>query len=331
MWKFEGSKPRIAYKINLSLYNMKALYILLLLSYCSLGYSQDRKIDKLEILYSQKHYTKVLRNANKLLAMPDYDYSGMPSFYKSLALFKLVDVEDWYTRHDNAVNEAITNYNTFLTYEKTDAYIKSHYFEIAELKLYLIDLQKILRQKKQHANALKIERFVQQQLKNVNEYGIDRSKPPLVNNKPIKPNKKNNKNATEKPTESKSLSLRERIVAFARKYVGVKYLWAGNSPKGFDCSGYIGYIFKNHGIIMPRSAAGQKENSTKLKVIEAFMGDLVFFKSGSKITHVGLIISKPKEPLTMIHSSSSKGIIITNIDQSTYWKQKLSGAGRVIK
>lgn len=295
-------------------------------------FGQDKKIDNLEVLYSQKHYTKVLRKANKLLAIPDYDYSGMPTFYKSIALFRLAGVPDWFNRHQNGLDNAILAYNKFLSYDKIDIYIKSHYFEVAELKLYLIDLQKSFKHDKQKDNALKLERFINSQLRGISQYGIDKTVLPERTSAVNRKKSKANKELSHKPnTAQAKLSLREKIVAFAKQFLGVKYQWAGTTPNGFDCSGYIGYIFQNHGITMPRSAAAQKNNATKLKLIEAFMGDLVFFKSGTKITHVGLVISKPNEALTMIHSSTSKGIIITNIDQSNYWKPKLGGAGRIIK
>ena len=57
---------------------------------------------------------------------------------------------------------------------------------------------------------------------------------------------------------------------------------------------------------------------------------MIFFGKGNAITHVGIVVSEKGEPLTMIHSSTSKGIIITNIETSTYWKSKLKGIGSVI-
>jgi peptidoglycan DL-endopeptidase CwlO len=57
------------------------------------------------------------------------------------------------------------------------------------------------------------------------------------------------------------------------------------------------------------------------------MGDLVFFASGSTISHVGLVISNKGENLMMVHSSTSKGVIITEIPTSTYWQGKLKAAG----
>lgn len=287
-------------------------------------FGQDKRIDNLEILYSQKFYTKVIKKANKLLAIPDYDYSGMPRFYKAISMFKLVNDPDWYSKNNKAISKAIDIYDEFLTYPKAMDYTKSHYFEIADLKLYLTSLEKDLISKGKKKDAKLINKFISIQLRNVNRFGLEYQK---NNSKPKteiteKPNIKSNKKAD---------LIREQVVRFAKKYLGVKYQWAGATPKGFDCSGFVGYVLKNYGILIPRTASEQKIKAQKLKFQNAFMGDLLFFKTGSKITHVGLVISKRSETLTMIHASTSKGIIITNVSGSSYWKPKLAAAGRYIK
>lgn len=293
------------------------------------SFSQDKKIDQLEVLYSQKHFTKVLRKSNKLLAIPDYDYSGMPTFYKSLATFKLLSHADWTAKHKDGLSNAIALYKEFLEHSKVESYIKSHYFEIAELKQYLIDLEKQYKGNKRTIDAKTINEFLEFQLKNVTAYGVKidaqvASKANRKDNKKVVKNKLNTEAST-------SIETREEMVTFAVQFIGTPYKWAGNSPSGFDCSGYIGYIYNNYGVSVPRSASALKENSTKISDKEATKGDLVFFKTGNKITHVGLVISEVGEPLTMIHSSTSKGIIKTEVHASTYWSKKYAGAGRILE
>ena len=95
---------------------MQKLLLLLFIFIGFNSFSQDKKIDKLEVLYAQEHYTKVLRKSNHLLANPEYDYSGMPSFYKSLVLFRLSGDEVWFRRHKKSIDDAIILYLKFVKY-----------------------------------------------------------------------------------------------------------------------------------------------------------------------------------------------------------------------
>ena len=123
---------------------------------------------------------------------------------------------------------------------------------------------------------------------------------------------------------------RIKIVATAKEQLGVPYVWAGSSPNGFDCSGFTSYVMKKHGMDLPRRAGDQYESSTKLKAKDAKKGDLVFFNNGSGISHVGIVISDKGEPLVMIHSASSTGIIITEVEKSEYWMKRLHGYGTYV-
>ena len=111
------------------------------------------------------------------------------------------------------------------------------------------------------------------------------------------------------------------LSTLAKKYLGGKYVWGGEEPSGFDCSGYTQYIFNKIGINLPRTAYAQSKVGT---TVEGSLkkGDLLFFNTdpsrGIPVTHVGVYLEKGK----FIHAASkSKGIIIsalTNKYQQTY-------------
>ncbi|HIP37670.1 MAG TPA: NlpC/P60 family protein [Crocinitomix sp.] len=286
------------------------------------SFSQDKKIDKLEIYYDQGHYTRVYRKANQLLANPNYDYSAMPKFYKSLAIFRLSNDLTWLKRHKNEINDAINLYRLFLEHNSAEDYIKAHYVEIGELKIYLQTLEERLKTLGYKTQAEQIHKFVHQELKQVKGY-VRPKETPTNNDNP-------NQNANSDVSTHQSKNLREKIVAYAKQFIGVKYVWAGHSPSGFDCSGFTSYVLKHFNILLSRTASGQLEGAKKIKISTAFTADLVFFGHSGKITHVGLIVSQKGEDLTMIHASTSKGIIITNIEKSTYWKPKLKATARVV-
>jgi cell wall-associated NlpC family hydrolase len=123
---------------------------------------------------------------------------------------------------------------------------------------------------------------------------------------------------------------REQIINYAKKYVGTPYVWAGNSSSGFDCSGFTSYVMKEFGKDLPRRAVDQYESCRKLKEKNVQKGDLIFFDNGSGISHVGMIVSEKGKPLVMIHASSSKGIIITEIEKSDYWLKRINGFGTYV-
>ncbi|EON72525.1 NlpC/P60 family protein [Lysinibacillus sphaericus] len=115
------------------------------------------------------------------------------------------------------------------------------------------------------------------------------------------------------------------LVQIAKQQLGVKYAFGGTKPStGFDCSGYITYVYNNAGISTPRKTAAGFYNSAK-KVSTPKVGDLVFFANTYKpgISHAGIYIGNNQ----MINASNS-GVTIANIN-STYWKQYFVGYGRL--
>ena len=308
---------------------MRYLVFIAFISASWFGNAQDKKIDQLEILYDQGYYSKVWHKSDKLMVMPEYDYSGLPAFYHALSLFRLANDEAWFKRHNYAIDEAVSAYRKFLESERIADYINAHYYEIASLKTYLVYLETKFEGLRLTAAAAQIQKFRLNELKGI------KSRPDIIHDKRTngevankdKLNEIENKDETVSNTNDNYKEFRQKMVVYAKSLVGVKYKWAGISPDGFDCSGFVGYVHQKYGFTLPRSASDQLAQAKKLKLDEAFMGDLVFFASGSTISHVGLVISNKGENLMMVHSSTSKGVIITEIPTSTYWQGKLKAAG----
>lgn len=115
------------------------------------------------------------------------------------------------------------------------------------------------------------------------------------------------------------------LVKIAKQQLGTKYTFGGTKPStGFDCSGYITYVFNNAGISTTRKTAAGFYNTAK-KVSTPQVGDLVFFANTYKagISHAGIYIGNNQ----MINASDS-GVTIANI-YSPYWKKHLVGFGRI--
>ena len=118
----------------------------------------------------------------------------------------------------------------------------------------------------------------------------------------------------------------EAIIATAKQYIGVPYVWGGSTPSGFDCSGYIQYVFGKHGISLPRTSAQQYTVGVWVSKSNLRPGDLVFYNtSGSGVSHLGIYIGNGK----FIHASTSRGVMISEMSNS-YWSARYYGARRIL-
>lgn len=124
---------------------------------------------------------------------------------------------------------------------------------------------------------------------------------------------------------------KENMLRNAKKHLGEDYVWGGTTPGGFDCSGYMQYIYKKEGVIIPRTANQQSKVGKEVSRFELKKGDLLFFLTDKSrrvpITHVGMYLGDDK----FIHAASKrKGIIITSLNKSRYSRLFVK-ATRVIK
>ena len=82
------------------------------------------------------------------------------------------------------------------------------------------------------------------------------------------------------------------VVAMAMRYLGVPYVYGGMSPRGFDCSGLVGYVYAKFGFHLARSAQSLYNTTRHISSSQAVAGDLVFFHTGRGVTHVGIFIKR---------------------------------------
>lgn len=131
----------------------------------------------------------------------------------------------------------------------------------------------------------------------------------------------------EKSVETENYDV-EKVIEFAKTFIGTPHIMSGTSKKGMDCSGLIMIVHKEYGVILPHSSHEQGRYGTVIASVDSLeRGDLLFYyssyNSSNFITHVGIYLGDG----TFIHASASGGVIITKFSDN-YWRTKYLFATR---
>ena len=215
---------------------MKKIYVFafaLFIQFTVLG--QNPKIDKLEMLFEQGHYQRVYRKSNQLLDNPDYDFSMLPTYYKSISLFQLSQNKHWLSKNKEALLEAEKLY--LIVKESPEGYklFNAHMYELIWLKNDLTSWAEDLKIQNEESEFLQVQKII-------NDLFDD-----------VKGDVSESSNVTEEvvlpliPENIEEIELRDEVIMIASQYIGKPYVWAGNSPDGFDCSGFTSYVMKKNG------------------------------------------------------------------------------------
>lgn len=121
-----------------------------------------------------------------------------------------------------------------------------------------------------------------------------------------------------------------KVIRKALSFKGTKYKYGGTSKSGMDCSGLMYTSFKSANVILPRTSIDQSKKGIRVSQSSVRKGDLVFFKTGGKgrINHVGLVVSVDGRDVKFVHSSSSRGVMISSLKEG-YWSNAFSQIRRV--
>lgn len=136
-------------------------------------------------------------------------------------------------------------------------------------------------------------------------------------------------NKSESKRENKYVV--KNLIEKATDNIGVRYKAGGTTKSGFDCSGLVFTTFESENIKLPRSSYEQSKIGKIIRFEDAEKGDLIFFKTNKskQINHVGLITEVNSNEIKFVHSSTSKGVIISSTKES-YYQNSFAQINRVI-
>lgn len=128
-------------------------------------------------------------------------------------------------------------------------------------------------------------------------------------------------------------SLTARLLDKAKAFIGTPYRLGGSTPKAFDCSGFVSYVFKQAGVELPRSSVTQSKVGETVDLDDAQPGDLLFFKTRgqkNRISHVGIYLGDGQ----FIHASSKGGkqhrrVRISDVE-GQYYMKRLATVRRIL-
>jgi len=152
------------------------------------------------------------------------------------------------------------------------------------------------------------------------------SRKPSTYTKPKTYTKKSTQKKAPPATSKTSSTTLTRLYTQYKGWKGAPYQYGGMSKGGVDCSGFVHRTYtKLFNIKLPRMTKDQVNQGKRVYINQLHAGDLVFFKTGWNVRHVGIYLEKGK----FVHASSSKGVMISNM-YTGYWKKNYWQARRLI-
>lgn len=125
----------------------------------------------------------------------------------------------------------------------------------------------------------------------------------------------------------------DNIISVGKTFLGIPYRWGGTSENGFDCSGFIKYIFEWFGINLPRTSREMANYGSYVSRDQLQKGDLIFFSgrnmNSGVVGHIGIVVEVTNEAIKMMHSSSSQGVHIEDLNKSVYFNKRYITARRL--
>ncbi|MEO0896547.1 MAG: NlpC/P60 family protein [Bacteroidota bacterium] len=121
----------------------------------------------------------------------------------------------------------------------------------------------------------------------------------------------------------------DKVIRKAESYLGTPYKYGGNGRRGIDCSGLMKNSFASVKYTIPRTSREQQRLGESISKNDIQRGDMIFFTTkGSRVNHVGLVTKVTRNDVKFIHSTSSRGVIVSSLNEK-YWRKRYHSAKRL--
>ena len=130
--------------------------------------------------------------------------------------------------------------------------------------------------------------------------------------------------------------LASKMVNYGERFLGTRYVWGASGPNAFDCSGFVGYVYRSFGIDLHRSSSEQFTQGERVAMGNLRPGDLLFFSSSTsgrgRVGHVAMVVSVDNAAgsCTFIHASTKRGVVYQRFPDNGYYQKHFVGARRIL-
>lgn len=286
---------------------------------------QDKTIDKVEMLYDQGNFAKVHRTTTKLQKEAKYKNSAPLILFEALAEYQLSKTKTKFTE-----SNAISLFKEFIALDPNSEYVALYDIYIYDLQIGLVNSIRDLETQGDSEEAQQKFDLYSSLFEHQVSYKEITTTQPAIAPKKIALEDELEDDELIIPTTDAQKKFQKEVLKEANKHVGTPYKYGGITPKGFDCSGFAQYVMAQNNIELPRTSREQSTLYKKIKLKNIEAGDLIFFGSNkSAINHVGIISEVTDDKIYMIHSSTSRGVIVSEITTSAYWSSKIQIITRI--
>lgn len=309
---------------------LRNILLVLLVSVSLTATAQEKEVGQLDNLYKNGNYDKTIKKATKFAEV-------YPNRYE-FPLYLSVSHWQYYKADKEASNLLLSLEELELAYRINGKKITKFAAEQKQLHNAALKLGPTLLKSNKKTEAKELYGYLATIYKDTTEEYTWLYPTPA--NAPHAPVATVTSIAPSKPEPTSSLtthsSIVDQILAIGRSFLGMPYKYAGYDPAtGFDCSGFVSYLFKQFNIDVPRSSSALAKVGTDIPLAQTRPGDLLFYgykKNGAiRTSHVALVYSHNNGRLAFIHSSS-RGVVIDDPSSSSwdYWEKRFLFAKRVL-